>query len=155
MTDPIYYDDLSVGQRFTSSSHPLSRERLLSFAAEFDPQPQHTGDEAAAGSQFGQLVASGWHTAAMTMRMQVEALFGRIPGGGLGAKIDTLAWRRPVLPGDSLHAVIEVLALRLSNSRPGRGIVSMKTTTYNQHNEAVMEQSAAVLLPLRPAVTNT
>jgi acyl dehydratase len=150
MTDAIYYDDLTLGQRFTAAAVPMERERLLSFAAEFDPQPQHLSDALAAGSQFGTLVASGWHTAALTMRMQVEMFFNRVPGGGMGAQVDTLAWRRPVLPGDLLHAVMEVTALRLSRSRPGRGLVTLHTTTFNQRDQAVMEMDAAVLLPLRP-----
>jgi acyl dehydratase len=141
MLEPLYFDDLVKGQRFTSAPWPMDRDRLLAFATEFDPQPQHTSDEAAAASQFGRLVASGWHTAALTMRMQV---------GGLGAQVDTLAWRSPVLPGDTLYAIIEITALRPSRSRPERGIASIHTTTYNQRDEAVMEQSAAVMLPRRP-----
>jgi acyl dehydratase len=150
MTEPLYFEDLAEGQRFIAEPVPMERGRLLAFAAEFDPQPQHTSDEAAAGSQFGRLVASGWHTAALTMRMQVDTFFSHFPGGGLGAQVDTLAWRRPVLPGDTLYAVVEITALRPSRSRPERGIASIHTTTYNQRDEAVMEQSAAVMLPRRP-----
>jgi acyl dehydratase len=153
MTHPLFFEDLAEGQRFTSAPAPMDRDRLLAFAAEFDPQPQHISDQAAATSQFGQLVASGWHTAAITMRLTVDAFFGRFPGGGLGAQVDTLAWRRPVLPGDTLYAVIEITALRPSRSRPERGVASIHTTTYNQHDQAVMEQSAAVMLPRRPVTT--
>lgn len=150
MTDPLYFEDLHEGQRFTSGPATMDRDRLVAFAAEFDPQPQHTDEASAAASMFGTLVASGWHTAAMTMRMQVDSVFSRIPGGGLGAQVDKLAWRRPVLPGDALHAVVEVLSLRLSRSNAGRGIASLRTTTFNQRNEPVMEMEAAVMIPVRP-----
>ncbi len=152
---PLHFEDLHVGQQFTSGSAPMERDRLLAFAAEFDPQPQHTSDEAARGSQFGTLVASGWHTAALTMRLQVETLFSRFPGGGLGAQIDTLAWRRPVLPGDTLRIVIEVRALRDSRSRPNSGLASLHTTTVNQHGETVQEMDGAVLVPRRRASNAT
>ena len=124
---PLHFEDLVVGQQFRSAAATMDRDRLVEFAAEFDPQPQHLDEEQARSSHFGTLVASGWHTASLTMRMQIEALFGRFPGGAMGAQVDKLAWRRPVHPGDILHAVIEVLALRPSRSRPGQGIVTTRT----------------------------
>ena len=146
---PLYFEDLEIGQRFESRTAPMERDRLLAFAAEFDPQPQHTSEDAARDSQFGTLVASGWHTAALTMRLQVEVLFSRFPGGGLGAQIDTLAWRRPVLPGDTLRIMIEVMTLRESRSRPNRGLAMLHTTMLNQRNETVLEMDGAVLVPRR------
>lgn len=150
MNDALYFEDFQVGQRFTSASLPMERDRLVAFAAEFDPQPQHLGEASAATSQFGTLVASGWHTAALTMRMQMDAVFGRIPGGAMGAQVDRLTWRRPVRPGEQLHAVVEVLTARESRSRPTQGVLTLRTTTLNAEGEAVMEMEAAVLVPRRP-----
>lgn len=149
MSDSLHFEDFQVGRRFVSAPRTMERERLVSFAAEFDPQPQHLSDEAAAGSQFGELVASGWHTAALTMRMQLDAVFGRVPGGAMGAQVERLAWRRPVRPGDVLHVVIEVLAARESKSRPGRGVVTLRTVTLDAAGTTVMEMEAAVLVPRR------
>lgn len=150
MSDPIYYDDLTIGQVFTSRAEPMSRERIVSFAEEFDPQPQHLSEELARSSMFGELVASGWHTAALTMRLQLEILLGRFPGGGMGAQIDKLAWLRPVRPGDTLHAKAEIMDMRLSRSRPDRGLITVQTTTLNQDNEPVQTMTAAILIPRRP-----
>ena len=150
MSEPIYYDDLSIGQVFTSRAEEIGRERIISFAQEFDPQPQHLGEEQARGSMFGELVASGWHTAALTMRLQLEVLLGRFPGGGMGAQIDTLAWTRPVRPGDLLRAQAEIMDMRLSRSRADRGVLTVRTTTLNQRDEAVQVMTAAILVPRRP-----
>lgn len=150
MNDPIYYDDLSVGQVFTSRAEPVSRDRIVSFAQEFDPQPQHLSEAAAQDSMFGELVASGWHTSAITMRLQLEALMGRFPGGSMGAQIDKLAWLRPVRPGDELRAQAEIMEMRPSRSRPDRGLVTIRTTTLNQRDEPVQVMTAAVLTPRRP-----
>lgn len=151
MDAPQHYEDFSVGQSFTSRPERITRERILEFGREFDPQPQHTDEEAARGSMFGELVASGWHTASLTMRLQLEAVLGGIPGGAMGAQVDSLAWRQPVRPGDELRATVEVLDMRLSKSRADRGVLTLRTTTLNQRNEAVQVMSAAVLVPRRPA----
>ena len=146
---PLFFEDFHVGQRFESRPLVMERDRLVSFAAEFDPQPQHLDEDAAARSHFGTLVASGWHTAALTMRMQIDALFGRIEGGAMGAQVDRLAWRRPVHPGEQLHAVVEVMAMRDSRSRPRQGLLTLRTTTLTADGDAVMEMEAAVLVPRR------
>jgi acyl dehydratase len=151
MTDALYWEDLEVGQVVTSRPQVMTRERIVAFAAEFDPQPHHLDEEAARGSLFGELVASGWHTASVTMRLQLESMMGRFPGGSLGAQVDTLAWRRPVRPGDELRARVEVLAKRPSASRPDRGLLTLKTTTLNQRDETVQEMTASILAPRRPA----
>ena len=151
LTDALYYEDLHVGQVETSGPHAMTRDRIVAFATEFDPQPQHLDEAAAQGSMFGELVASGWHTAAATMRLQLDLLLCRFPGGTLGAQVDTLAWRRPVRPGDDLRAQVEILAMRASASRPTRGIVTFKTTTLNQRDEVVQEMTASVQVPRRPA----
>lgn len=150
MTDALYYEDLQVGQVQTSVPHAMTRDRIVAFGTEFDPQPQHLDEDAARGSMFGELVASGWHTAAVTMRLQLDLLMGRFPGGALGAQVDTLAWRRPVRPGDELRVRVEVLTMRPSGSRPDRGVVTLKTTTLNQQGEVVQEMTASVLVPRRP-----
>lgn len=149
MTDPLHYEDFHVGQRFESRAATVERDRILSFAAEFDPQPQHIGDEEAKGSMFGTLIASGWHTGALTMRLQFEVLMARIPGGAMGAQVDHMAWKRPVLPGDQVRAVVEVLDLRVSRTRPERGVLSLRTTTLNQRDETVMDMTASILVPRR------
>lgn len=151
MTDILMYEDFHVGQRFVSTARRMEPGRLMEFAAEFDPQPQHLSEETAAGSMFGTLVASGWHTAALTMRMQLDAMMDRIPGGAMGAQVDKLTWVRPVRPGDLLHAVLEVRDMRLSRSRPNRGLLTLHTATINQNDETVMEMTAAVLVPRREA----
>ena len=150
MTDGLYWEDVEVGQVVTSRSQVMTRDRIVAFAEEFDPQPQHLGEEAARASLFGELVASGWHTAGVTMRLQLEVMMGRFPGGSLGAQVDTLAWRRPVRPGDELRARVEVLAKRPSGSRPDRGLLTLKTVTLNQRDEAVQEMTASILAPRRP-----
>ncbi len=150
MNDPIYYDDLSVGQVFMSRAQAVERDRIVTFAQEFDPQPQHLDETAARDSMFGELVASGWHTAAITMRLQLESLMGRFPGGSMGAQIDKLAWTRPVRPGDLLRAKAEILEMRPSQSRPDRGLVTIRTTTLNQRDEPVQIMTASVLTPRRP-----
>ena len=149
MTEPLYYEDAHIGLVITTRSERLTRDRIVAFAEEFDPQPQHLSETAARSSMFGELVASGWHTAAVTMRLQVGVLMGRFPGGALGAQVDTLAWRRPVRPGDELRAQVEVLSMRPSGSRPDRGVVTLKTMTLNQRDEAVQEMTASVLVPRR------
>ena len=151
MSTPLHYEDFEVGQSFLSRAERITRERLVAFAAEFDPQPQHLGEDTARDSLFGELVASGWHTASVTMRLQLEAVLGHVPGGMIGAQIDTIAWRHPVRPGDELRARVDVLDKRLSRSRPERGLLTLRTTTLNQRDEAVQVMSAAVLVPRREA----
>lgn len=150
MTDDLYWEDVGVGQVIVSRTQLMTRDRIVAFAEEFDPQPQHLSDGAARGSLFGELVASGWHTASVTMRLQLEAIISRFPGGTMGAQIDTLAWRRPVRPGDELRAQVEVLAKRPSGSRPDRGLLTLGTVTLNQRDETVQEMTASVLAPRRP-----
>jgi len=147
----LYYEDLTIGQTVISRAKVIDRDRIVQFGEEFDQQPQHLGEEQARTSMFGELVASGWHTAALTMRLQLESMLGRFPGGSMGAQIDKLAWFRPVRPGDTLRAKVEVLDMRLSRSRPDRGVVTLRTTTLNQHDEPVQEMTASILVPRRPA----
>jgi acyl dehydratase len=145
----LYLEDLAVGQAFSSGRLFVNKEQIKAFAKEFDPQPYHLDEEAARKSVFGQLVASGWHTAALTMRLLVEGEF-RPAGGILGVGFDALSWPRPVRPGDELHTRSEVLEVRPSKSRPDRGLVRVRTTTLNQDGEAVQIYTANLLVPRRP-----
>jgi acyl dehydratase len=131
-----FLEDLQPGQTFTSARIRLDAEAIKRFAAEYDPQPFHLDEQAALDSMFHGLAASGWHTAALTMRLVVESDF-KPAGGVIGASLDELRWPRPVRPGDELHAEIEVLEIRPSRSRPHQGFVKVKATTLNQAGEEV------------------
>ena len=144
-----YLEDFSPGQKFGSGRLRVERERIKSFAAEFDPQPFHLDEEAARTSLFGGLAASGWHTAALTMRLLVESEL-KPAGGILGAGFDEFRWPRPVRPGDELHLESEVLEVRASKSRPGQGVIKVKTTTLNQNGEAVQISIGNLIVPRRP-----
>jgi acyl dehydratase len=128
----------------------VEQDAIKAFAAAFDPQPFHLDEQAAVASLFGGLVASGWHTAALTMRLLVEGEL-RVVGGLIGASVEDLKWPRPVRPGDVLTIQSEVLDVRPSTSRPDRGRVKLRTTTWNQRNEPVLEQVATLVVPRRPA----
>ena len=131
-----YLEDFEPGQKFASGRFSVDAARIKSFAAEFDPQPFHLDESTARDSLFKGLAASGWHTAAMTMRLLVEADFN--PAGGIvGAGFEELRWPRPVRPDDELHVESEVLEVRPSKSRPDQGVIKVRTTTLNQNNEPV------------------
>ena len=131
-----YLEDFSEGQTFRSSTLSVDAEQIKTFAAQFDPQPFHTDEDAARTTIFRGLAASGWHTAALTMRLLVDSELK--PAGGLvGAGLDELSWPKPVRPGDELHLTIEILAVRPSRSRPTQGIIKVRTTTLNQNDEPV------------------
>lgn len=145
-----YLEDFAVGHVFGSARVTVDKERIKTFAAEFDPQPFHQDEEAARRSFFGGLAASGWHTAALTMRLLVESEF-RPAGGVIGAGFDELRWPLPVRPGDQLQVESEVLAVRPSKSRPHLGLVKVRITTTNQHGDAVQVFVANIVVPRRPA----
>ncbi|MGE5193249.1 MAG: MaoC family dehydratase [Deltaproteobacteria bacterium] len=144
-----YWEDFTVGQKFVSGSVTVTAEQITAFASEFDPQPFHTSATAAAGSFFGGLVASGWHTAALTMRLLVLSEL-QVVGGLIGAGLDEVKWSRPVRPGDTLHVVPEVLEVRPLKSRPRQGIVRVKVETFNQDNQVVQTLVANLFVPRRP-----
>jgi acyl dehydratase len=147
---PLYLDDFSPGQAFRSASLTVDREQIKAFAAGFDPQPFHLDEAAGGESFFGGLVASGWHTAALTMRLLVDSELK--PAGGLiGLGVEEIKWPRPVRPGDTLQVESEVLEARPSKSQPDKGLVRLRSTTRNQHGEAVMVQVATLLVRRRPA----
>ena len=145
-----YFDDLAIGQKFGSGRLRIDEARIKSFAAEFDPQPFHLGDEAARMTILGGLAASGWHTAAATMRLLVESEF-KPAGGIIGSGFDALHWPRPVRPGDELRVESEIVETRPSKSRPTLGLVKVRTTTLNQAGEPVQVLVANLLVPRRPA----
>jgi acyl dehydratase len=143
-----YFEDLTVGLILRSSSpRRMEAERIKSFAREFDPQPAHLDEAAASSTPFGQLVASGWHTAAATMRLVLDVL--PIAEGGQGLGLDKLTWTRPVLPDDELRVEIKVLELRASRSRPDRGVVTLEITTLNQKDQPVQSHILRSLFPRR------
>ena len=149
MTDK-YLEDLAAGQSYRSGRLRVDEARIKSFAAEFDPQPFHLDADAARRSIFGGLAASGWHTAAMTMRLLVESEF-KPAGGIIGAGFDEFRWPLPVRPGDELYLDIEVLEVRPSKSRPNQGMVKVRTTTRNQNGEAVQVSVGNLVVPRRAA----
>jgi acyl dehydratase len=140
----LYLDDLALGQSFTSGSHPVTAEAIKSFARQFDPQPFHLDEAVAAQSFFGGLAASGWHTAAITMKLLVESGM-RLSGGLIGAGGE-LTWPRPTRPGDVLTVVTQVLAVTPSRSRPERGFVTVRCETRNQHGEPVQVMTSRMLV---------
>ena len=130
----LYLDDLHVGQRFVSDPHRLDAEQIKAFAAEFDPQPFHLDEEAAKKSLFGGLAASGWHTAALSMRMLVESV--PLADGLIGAGLQ-LAWPRPTRPGMTLQMFSEVVDITPSRSKPNMAIVTMRNETRDQDGEVL------------------
>jgi acyl dehydratase len=144
-----YLDDLAPGQRFVGSTRlQVDAERIKRFAAEFDPQPFHLDDDAARATLFRGLAASGWHTAALTMRLLVDNEF-QLAGGIIGAGFDELRWPLPVRPGDTLRVECEVLEVRPSKSRPEQGLVKLRTTTFNQHDQPVQISVGNLVVPRR------
>jgi acyl dehydratase len=150
--EPLYLDDLRVGQRFTSDSYRVHEERMKAFAAEFDPQPFHLNDAAAQASIFRELAASGWHTAAITMRLLVTGNL-RLGCGliGLGAEI---AWSKAVRAGDTLRVESEIVEISPSRSKPDRAIVTLRSVTLNQDDNEV-QVLIAKLLVFRRAVSSS
>ncbi|HEX9255346.1 MAG TPA: MaoC family dehydratase [Candidatus Angelobacter sp.] len=144
----LYLEDLSVGQKFTSGTFHVTEEKIKTFAAEFDPQPFHLNEAAAQASVFAGLAASGWHTAAIAMRLLVD---GGLPLGngiiGLGGE---LAWPKPTRPGDTLHVESEVLEIVPSRSKPNQAIVKVRSTTLNQHGDSVHSFTSKCLVFKRP-----
>jgi len=144
------FEDFTVGQVFRSEPVRVDKERVVAFAREFDPQPQHLSEEAAAATHFGELVASGWHIAAISMSLFVQNL-PPVLGGTQGVGVDSIAWSRPVRPGDHLRVETEVAATRVSRSRPDKGLVTVRDKTFNQHGELVQTISHTFMAPRRTA----
>src|SRR5438270_4805692 len=130
----LFWEDFPVGQVREFGAHRVTREAVLAFAREFDPQPFHVDEAAAEASLFGRLAASGWHTCAMTMRMMCDAYL--LESASLGSPgLETLRWNKPVHPGDTLHMRLEVLESRALASRPGVGMIRSRWDVMNQAGE--------------------
>ena len=152
MSDDLrYYEDLVVGTKASFGRYEVTRDEVIAFASKYDPQPFHLSDEAAAQTYFGRLSASGWHTAAMAMRMAVDNMKEQRSASLGSPGIDELRWLKPVYPGDILRCETELLDKRVSKSRPDMGITKGRTTVFNQHDEPVMTFVANGLIRTRPA----
>ncbi len=144
-----YYEDLIIGAKRSFGQYMVTREAVIAFASAYDPQPFHLDDEAAAGTYFGKLSASGWHTCAMTMRMMVDSWEGDAQASLGSPGIDELRWLRPVYPGDVLRVESELVEKRRSSSRPDMGITKSRQTTFNQKDEPVMSMIGNGLIKVR------
>jgi acyl dehydratase len=144
----LYFDDLHPGQRFVTGTLTVEEAAILQFAREFDPQPFHLDEAAARQSLFRGLAGSGWHTAALTMRLMVTS--GPPIAGGILGVGGEIAWTVPMRPGDTLQVHSEVLELTPSRSRPERGVVTIRNETRNQRGEAVQTFTAKLIVPVRP-----
>jgi len=149
-----YLEDFAVGQTFGSGPLRIDGERARAFAAEFDPQPFHLDEAAARRSIFGGMTASGWHTAAVTMRLLVETEF-KPAGGIIGAGFDECRWTRPVRPGDELRVECEVIEVRPSRSRPKQGMIKLRIRTLNQNDDPVLVQVANLVVQRQATISTT
>jgi acyl dehydratase len=148
VSESLYLEDVFVGQRFVTGSYRLTAEAIKEFARQYDPQPFHTDEAAAKDTFFGGLAASGWHTAAIAMRLQVDN-GPKIAGGMIGAGGE-LSWPQPARPGDELRVESEVMEVKPSRSRPERGFVTLKSETKNQKDEVVQLFIVKLLVWRRP-----
>jgi acyl dehydratase len=145
----LFLEDLHVGQRFASGSHTIDEGEIKAFAAQYDPQPFHLDGEAAKATLFGGLAASGWHTAAITMKLLVES--GLPLSGGIIGSGGEISWPKPTRPGDTLTIVSEIEDVTPSRSRPDRGMIRVRSETRNQHGDIVQILIAKLVVPRRSA----
>ncbi|HEY4274835.1 MAG TPA: MaoC family dehydratase [Rhizomicrobium sp.] len=148
MSEKLYLEDIFVGQRFVTGTHALTADAIKAFARDYDPQSFHTDEEAAKDSFFCGLAASGWHTAAITMRLQIES-GPPIAGGMIGAGGE-IAWPKPTRPGDILQVESEITEITPSKSRPERGFATLKSETKNQHGDVLQRLTVKLLVWRRP-----
>lgn len=148
MAEVQFFEEFAVGQTFRSGTLTIDAATIKRFAAEFDPQPFHLDEAAADRSIFAGLAASGWHTAALTMRLCVGSDFR--PAGGILGIGGELQWLKPVRPGDELRVAIEIIDARESRSRPAQGVVKVKIATLNQRGETVQTFSPTLFVDRRP-----
>jgi acyl dehydratase len=144
---PMYLEDFTVGMVFSGGARQVTTEEIKAFAREYDPQPFHTDEAAARDTFFEGLAASGWHTAAMTMRLLAD--FGPPIAGGLIGGAGEISWPQPTRPGDVLHVAAEIMDVKPSRSRPERGMVVMRSETRNQRGEVVEILTAKLVVPRR------
>src|SRR5881409_2965996 len=147
----LCFDDFKTGDRFKSEPLKVTEKQMIEFAHKFDPQMFHLTRKSAERTIFKGLIASGWHTAAMTMRLFVQTL--NFAEGAIGLGVDELRWPNAVRPGDALKVETEILELRLSRSRPGHGIIRLRNVTTNQRGEVVQTMLASAMVPMRAAAT--
>lgn len=140
---PLYLDDLQAGMRFESAEYAVDADQIRDFARHYDPQPFHLDEEAAKATFFGGLAASGWHTAAITMKLIVQSV--PIAAGVIGTGGE-LTWPRPTLPGDTLHVVSTIMEITPSRSKPDRAVVTVQSDTLNQHQELCQRLVARLLV---------
>lgn len=145
----LYLDDLHVGDRFGSDTIEVTEESIIAFARAFDPQQFHLDAKAAEQSFFKGLSASGWHTAAMSMKLFITGEL-KLAGGSVGLGVDELRWPQPVRPRDVLRLETEILDVRASKSKPDRGIIRIRNVTTNQRKEIVQTFMAFVMVRRRP-----
>ncbi len=145
----MYLEDFTLGASFELGSHTVTREEIVRFAQEFDPQSFHVDEEAANRSSFGGLVASGWHTASLAMRLLVDGLAGRIHSLG-SPGVDHMRWLVPMRPGDTVRLVVEIAEIKLSTSKPDRGTIWLDEKLYNQKNELVMTKRSLGIIKRKP-----
>lgn len=143
-----YFEQLSVGDSDSFGAYEVRREEVTTFAAQYDPQPVHTDPDAAAASMFGELVASGWHTAAVCTRLVVDGLLGHLETSG-GRGLDELRWRQPVRPGDELSVHVELVEKRPSERVPGMGEMAIEITGHNQDGDPVISWTQLGLIGRR------
>ncbi len=144
------FEDFSIGTRWVSITYPITADAIIEFARAFDPQIFHLDAKSAEKTLFGGLSASGWHTAAVSMRLFVDTM--NVAGGIIGMGVDELKWPNAVRPGDELRVEIEILEARRSKSRPGYGIIRIRNVTKNQRGEVVQSFMANATLPARSSV---
>ena len=145
----FHLEDLRVGLRFSSGTHALDEAQIKTFARQFDPQPFHLDEDQARDTLFAGLAASGWHTAAITMRLMVDG--GAPLAGGIIGAGGEINWPKPTRPGDILHVESEIVEVAPSRSRPDRGMVTVRSETLNQRGEIVQVLTAKLIVPRRPA----
>jgi acyl dehydratase len=145
----LYYEDIQIDVVQKYGSYEVTKDEVIEFASKYDPQPFHLDEEAAAKTHFGRLSASGWHSAAMMMRMMVDQMNANKQAGLGSPGVDNLRWLKPVYPGDTLRCEHVTLEKRRSESRPEMGIMKGKITVFNQHDEKVMTMESTGLISVR------
>lgn len=148
---PMYLEDFAVGMVFSGGARQVTTEEIKAFAREYDPQPFHMDEAAARDTFFEGLAASGWHTAAMTMRLLAD--YGPPVAGGLIGGAGEIAWPQPTRPGDVLQVAAEILEVKPSRTRPERGMVVMRSETRNQRGEVLQVLTAKLVVPRRDGGT--
>lgn len=144
----LTWEDLQPGQKFGTAEHEMTAAEIIAFARQYDPQPFHTDPEAARDSLFGEHVASGWHTAAVTMRLMVQGEM-QVEGGVIGHVIEELRFPRPVRPGDRLRVVQEVVAKSEMPGRPTHGRLTLRCRTFNQQGKLVQDMTSQLVIQRR------